>query len=286
MNVLLLGASGMLGSSLGPALQQVGHNVSAYGCAVGANRADMTDRRQARACVESARPDVVINLIAYTDVDGCERDPRKAWRLNVLAAESVADACTASEVHLVHVSTDQVYDGPGPHAEESAEPGNCYSITKYAGELAVARANATVIRTNFVGRSANPRRQSLTDWLYTSLWGGREIPVFENVLFSPLSTQSACRFIEKLLHHRVAGTFNLGSREGMSKADFAFAFANALGLPASCLQRRSIECVPFQAKRPRDMRLDNSRVEAILGEKLPALVDEVILAAEDYRAAV
>ncbi len=246
----------------------------------------MTDRRQARACFEAARPDVVINLIAFTDVDGCERDPRKAWRLNVLAAQVVADACSGSGAHVIHLSTDQVYDGPGPHAEESAAPGNCYSITKYAGELAVACAGATALRTNFVGRFVNPKRQGLTDWLYTSLRDDREIPVFEDVLFSPLSIKSLCHYIERILHLRVAGTFNIGSHGGMSKADFAFAFADALGLPARCLRRSSIESVPLYAWRPRDMRLDNSRIEAIFGDTMPALADEIILAAEDYRAAI
>jgi dTDP-4-dehydrorhamnose reductase len=286
MRVLLLGASGMLGSSLGPALRRSGHDVIAYGCSAGARRTDVTDRRQARECVDAARPDVVINLVAFTDVDGCEQDPRKAWRLNVLAAQHVAEACVANHAHLIHLSTDQLYDGDGPHREEAAAPGNVYAITKHGGELAAAAAGATVLRTNFVGASPDARRRSLTDWLFQSLREGREIPVFEDVLFSPLSIGSLCRCLEMLVHQRVAGTFNLGSRNGMSKADFAFAFAGALGLASGCLRRSSVASVALKAWRPRDMRLDCSRVEAILGQRMPALADEIILAAEDYRAAI
>src|SRR5512135_3855567 len=142
MKVLLFGATGMLGSSLGPALLGSGHDVHGCGFSAGVNRVDVTDRTLTGACVAAVRPDVVINLVAYADVDGCERDLRRAWRLNVLAAEVVAEACAANNAHLVHVSTDQVYDGRGPHAEAAPMPANCYALTKYAGELAAARAGA------------------------------------------------------------------------------------------------------------------------------------------------
>ncbi len=72
----------------------------------------------------------------------------------------------------------------------------------------------------------------------------------------------------------------------MSKADFAHAFARAVGASPRCLRPGSVTSMNFRAWRPRDMRLDTSRVEAVLGEKMPALADEIVLVAEEYRAEI
>lgn len=285
MKLLVLGGTGMLGTRLVPMLRAQGHEVVVHGHSRAASCvADLGVPAQARQAVAAAAPDVVLNLASLTDVDRCEAEPQAAWRLNVHAAENVAAACSASSAHLLHVSTDQVYDGTGPHREGDALPGNYYAQTKYAGELAALAAGATVLRTNFFGASEHPVRRSLTDWLFGALEQQRTVPVFFDVLFSPLSITTLCLLLERLAALRPAGVFNLGAREGMSKADFAIAFARAVGRPAACLQPASVAHATLKAWRPRDMRMDSGRIEAILKHPLPSLAEEIVVAAKDYRA--
>lgn len=286
MRILLLGATGMLGASLAPALQAAGHELLRHGCLSHAEmQADLTDSAAVDQLFRRAGCEVAINLVGMTDVDGCEARPVDAWRLNVGVAEHVASACIAHRAHLVHVSTDHVYEGAGPHPETRALPGNCYSQTKYAGELAALRAGGTILRTNFFGRSGHPVRRTLTDWLFDALREGRRIDVFDDVLFSPLCMTTLGRIVEVLVSLRPAGVFNVGSRRGMSKADFAFTFAGALALPTRGMRRVGVEsATALKARRPRDMRMDTASLETILGEAMPMLADEICLAAEDYRA--
>ncbi len=287
MKVLVLGAGGLLGTTLIPAFGALGHTVVAHGRnGVGLEPGDLTQAAETLALVARTAPDVVVNLAGLTDVDRCEAEPQQAWLANVLTAENVGAACGAAGAHLVHISTDQVYDGSPPHGETQARPGNCYALTKYAGELAALRAGATVLRTNFFGASRHPTRRSLTDWLYTSLTQGQAIRVFNDVFFSPLSMATLCTMIERVARERPAGVYNLGSREGLSKADFAFAFARDLGLPGQLMTRAGVRQAVLKAWRPNDMRMDCAKIENTLGMALPRLEDEIELATKDYHARV
>jgi dTDP-4-dehydrorhamnose reductase len=286
MKFLVLGASGMLGASLVPHLLAQGHAVTAHGRnSAGDVYADLTDAAAPTKLISDCLPDVVINLAGLTDVDRCQSFPQQAWWANVRVTENVATACAQSGCHLVQISSDQVYDGTPANAEDQSRPGNVYAITKYAGELAAKMTNATILRTNFFGASQHAVRRSLSDWLYKSLTQGQAIKVFDDVFFSPLSMQTLCQYIHQLAILRPIGTFNLGSREGKSKADFAFLFAQTLNLPMHLLTRISIsQAQSLAAWRPRNMCLNNAKIESVLGQAMPTLAVEIELAANDYRA--
>ena len=279
----MLGASGMLGASLLPHLAARGHEVLGHG-RVGEFAADLGDAKATQALLRRTAPDVVVNLVGLTDVERCESHPKEAWLGNVLSAENAAAASAAAGAHLVHVSTDQVYDRDPTSDESQACPGNQYAMSKYAGELAALGAGATVLRSNFFGRSQHPTRCSLTDWLYAALTEGRPLQVFEDVRFSPLSMLTLCEMIALTVQRRERGVFNLGSHSGMSKADFAFAFAGALELATGAMSRgRAAEAAFLKAWRPSAMCMDSRRFEQAFEQPLPTLNDEIQRAAKDYR---
>lgn len=284
---LVLGAGGMLGHSLVPALQQAGFQVLRHARTSTADvTVDLANSSATHTLLDSVQPSLIVNLAGLTDVDACERNPALAFEANVRSVVNVADWLRARRgaTRLLHISTDQVYEGRGPHGENSASPHNYYAFSKYAGELAAAAADATVIRTNFFGRSSCAGRSSLSDWLYTALQGGDQVNVFEDVLFSPLSLQTLCSLLVRACRDPVAGLYNLGSRNGMSKADFARHFAAALGFPATGLRSASVaDANQLLAYRPRDMRMDCTRLETLWCQRLPELHEEILLASEEYR---
>jgi dTDP-4-dehydrorhamnose reductase len=275
--VLVTGARGLLGSTLIPYLRARGHEVVTCSRS-GANIcADLTNAVQASAALRKASPEVIINLAALTNVDECERNPHQAYLNNVRIVENLARWMKeeGKSSHLIQISSDQVYDGTGPHRECEVTLVNYYGFSKYAGELAAASVSSTILRTNFFGRSECTGRISISDWLAAALTGGKYITVFEDVRFSPLSLTRLAQLVEIVVVKRQIGCFNLGSKDGMSKADFAFAVAAALELPISTMHRGQSNDSAGRARRPTDMCMDSSRFEAVFGVELPALNVEI-----------
>jgi dTDP-4-dehydrorhamnose reductase len=275
--VLVTGAMGLLGCSLGVALESRGWDVVRHGRLRGDVIGDLTDARIASGVVAQSRAECVINLAALTDVDRCEIHPREAFALNTLVVENLAAGIgrLPNAPHLIQISTDQLYDGPGPHGEDDVTVTNCYGFSKYRGELAARSVSSTVLRTNFFGRSRCSNRSSFSDWIVGALSRGELAHVFDDVFFSPLSLDRLADFIALSVDRRVAGVFNLGSRQGMSKADFCFALAHTLNLSTTMLSRAKSSDGVLRAYRPKDMRMECERFERAHGVVLPTLQQEI-----------
>jgi dTDP-4-dehydrorhamnose reductase len=151
MRVLVTGAGGMLGRDV---LRACDH--ASIECA-GLPRAEL-DVTDPQACVEAIgahRPDAVVNCAAWTDVDGAEEHEDTALAINGEAAGNVARACAVARVHLVHVSTDYVFDGTAtrPYVEsDPVAPLGAYGRTKLEGERRVAEAlpSAAIARSSWL----------------------------------------------------------------------------------------------------------------------------------------
>ena len=285
--ILVTGATGMLGSSLISYLKKCDYTVLGIGNSKKSDfNIDLTNCENTVLALDQIEPDVIVNLVALTNVDLCQSNQQLAYTLNVKVVENLI--CwlkkTSRNCHLLHISTDQVYDGIGPHHEDQLTILNSYAMSKYAGELAAAGVPSTILRTNFVGRSQCKSRKSLSDWLFEVLIKREKANVFSDIMFSPISISSLCFYIEKCILKCPAGIFNLGSKNGLSKADFAFSFANTLGLPTTNLTRTlSIASTDFVAQRPLDMRMNCERFERVMALKLPSLLDEIKKISLDYK---
>ena len=283
--IVVLGANGLLGhellnNSFTSDWDVIGH----FGRSKETN-ADLSILSQTVSYLDIIKPEVIINLVALTNVDYCESNPNESYLINVKVVENIVSWMKQQQhkVHLVHISTDQVYDGYELHTEDSPVLTNYYGFSKYAGELAATASHAAILRTNFFGKSKAEQRTSFTDWLYQALTTQEDIQVFDDVYFSPLSMSSLSEMIALVISKEVIGTYNLGSKQGLSKADFAFEFANALGLNTDNMTRAKIENIDFvKTYRPNDMRLDVSKFEQTLAVVLPTLQQEILKVSKEY----
>lgn len=287
MKVLVLGASGMLGSTLSPFLISRRYDVATHSHRTSAqHHADLSNPEDTSRLLHMIGPNCIINLVGLTDVELCEAEPNRAYLVNVRTVENICSWIRGGKVpcHLIHISTDHVYDGGNPCAEDQVRLTNFYAFSKYAGELAAEGVPSTILRTNFFGRSRCGGRASLTDWLFKSLSRGIQIQVFDDVRFSPLALSTVAEMIECCIRNRPIGIFNLGSRNGMSKADFAFEFAEKLGLSTAAMTRSAIDQKggSLKARRPRDMRTDSTKFEKTIGVSLPNLSSEIDRVVEEY----
>jgi dTDP-4-dehydrorhamnose reductase len=246
---------------------------------------DPLDEVAVRAAIADCRPDAVINLIAESNVDACQIDMRQAYQANVRVVEILVSviAATVPAVHLVHISTDHLYDGPGPHIEAATLPINTYALTKRAGELAALCVGATIIRTNFFGRSRSEKRRSFSDWIVDALTRGETITAFKDVRFSAMHMDTLTRCVSEAVHQRHTGVFNVGSKNGLSKSDFAIQLATGLGLDRQLIQIGSVQDIHLAAPRPSDMTLDVSAFESRFGIGLPSMETEISVAVKEYQ---
>lgn len=161
MRVLVTGAAGMLGQDVCAAGRESGHEIIPMGRA----QLDITDETAVGGAVRAARPDVVVNCAAWTDVDGAEAGEEAAEAVNGAGAGLVAAAAARAGAWTLHISSDYVFDGSGvvPYVEsDPVAPISAYGRTKLAGERAVA--------------SLAPERHTIvrSAWLFGS--GGRCFP--------------------------------------------------------------------------------------------------------------
>lgn len=145
MRVAVTGAGGRLGRALVAALDEAPFTGPLGALAWSRPDYDLDDPGAAARVVARDRPDVVVHAAAWTDVDGCARDPERAMRRNAIAVAELADACAAAAADLVLVSTNEVFDGRrvdglGYAAADRPSPGNPYGSSKLAGEAAAQAA--------------------------------------------------------------------------------------------------------------------------------------------------
>lgn len=273
--VFITGAAGLLGSSLVPFLSSLGHQVHSFTRSQYPS-VDLTDALAAKTLLDKIYPDVVVNLAALTNVDLCEKTPTEAYLSNTKLVESLAEWSLKNGVHIIHISTDMVYSKEGLNKEHDVLPMNYYGYSKYCGELHALIANGTILRTNFFGKSNLPSKSSFSDWLRTSFQKKDALKLFQDVFFTPLHIDTLCSMIDLCIEKKNAGIFNLGSKEGLSKAGFAQYYAKLLNHPIEEHSKLvSIKDVSLIAPRPQHMQMDVSKFEQTFNVKLPTLKQEI-----------
>jgi dTDP-4-dehydrorhamnose reductase len=158
MRILVTGAAGMLGQDVCAAAAAAGDDVIALSRA----QLDICDATATERAVADARPDVVVNCAAWTDVDGAESAYAQALAVNGPAAGNVARAAARAGAWTVHISSDYVFDGTRrePYVEsDPTGPTSAYGRSKLEGEVAVAQAapdSHTIVRSSWVFGAGGP----------------------------------------------------------------------------------------------------------------------------------
>src|SRR4051812_36089233 len=196
MRILLLGGGGALGSDLKPALADR-NDVFAPPHAI----ADLARPDSLREALDKSRADVVVNAAAFADVDGCEKEPDRAWLVNADGVRWLAAAARERGVRIVQVSTDYLFDGSKGAAYVQSDPTrpiNVYGKSKLAGEHNALDVGprALVVRTSWLFSRAG--RNFANNVLARARDGG-EVRAVGDWLGSPTSTVDLSRAIAALI---------------------------------------------------------------------------------------
>lgn len=288
-SILVLGSYGYLGSSIcSEFLSDPGINLYRQGRSnIAQCNIDIFNAVELCDFLRVNSIDVVLNLIASTNVDRCETDVEYACNGNIDIVRLLVDAISLVPIedgrpHLIHLSTDQIYSGVGPHEEALINPLNVYGLSKLAGEVIAGSIKATILRTNFLGKSQNSDRVSLSDWIVNSLKSGKPITVFEDVLFTPLHLSTMADIIKNCCQMKVGGVYNLGSIGGGSKAELALELARMLDLDSGLIAIGNSGNSKLVARRPFDMRMNSLKFMNTYLMQLPDYSSEIEKTAKDY----
>lgn len=262
MRVLITGAGGQLGTELSGVCATAGDDVFAFG----REQLDVSARDLCLGAVTTLRPDVVFHCAAWTAVDACEGDPGRADVLNGLSVRWMAEACHRADAHLVHVSTDYVFDGTldRPYVEwDEPNPQSAYGRSKLIGEretLALGPA-AAVVRTSWVCGQHGPNMAK------TVMRLAAEQPALSFVddqRGCPTFTADLAPLLRRIGLDRRSGVIHATNQGPTTWFEFAQAVVVAMGKDPTMVTPISTAELqpPRPAPRPANSVLDNAVLRA------------------------
>ena len=247
MQLLVIGAAGMLGQDLLAAAERAGHEAVGWDLP----EIDITDSAATRAAVGELRPDAVVNCAAWTDVDGAEANEELAARVNAEGAGNVAAAAAAAGVLVVQVSTDYSFDGTAgrPYTESSPTSAlGAYGRTKLAGELAVAEAatpDFAIVRTAWL---FGPNGKNFVDTMLRLGSERDEVSVVDDQIGCPTYTGHLAPALVDVAERRLTGVLHVAGGGECSWYDLAVAAFERTG--TDCAVKR-ISTAEFGRPAPR-----------------------------------
>lgn len=276
--ILIIGSEGMLGSALlssfkGPDIEVIGTDIRAE-----KNPLDITKPDDTTDFIKQVRPDVVIHVAAYTDVDGCELNLNDAYLINSEGTKNIANACKQIGAFLIYISTDFVFDGNKamPYIEDDVpSPISIYGRSKLQGEQRVRQLleQYLIIRTSWLfGESG----KNFVDTIIKKAESGEPLRVVDDQRGSPTYAKDLADAIVAILltaHDVKLTTLHITNSGSCTWYDFAKEIIRGKGMKGVNVEPVSSDQIKRPAKRPKMSILDNTRFIKASGGSLPSWQD-------------
>ena len=280
--VLITGSNGLLGQKL--IYQLIGYpDYLVFATSRGENRTlikkryeyiplDITDEQEIQETFDYVQPDIVINAAAMTNVDACEDDKEGCWKLNVDAVQLIVNACEKYNSHLIHVSTDFIFDGvSGPYSEESEpNPLSYYGESKLAAEEIVKKSSCkwSIARTVLVyGVVDNMSRSNIVLWAKGALESGKELSVVNDQFRTPTLAEDLAHGCILIAQNGAQGIYNISGEDYMCIIDLVKKVAKYYQLDENLVKPISSSSLNQKAARPPKTHLLLDKAKRELGYK-------------------
>jgi len=263
--ILVTGSNGLLGQKIVYKLRNR-PDVKLIATARGDNRLvekssytyesmDITDKKSVDKVIDKYQPDSIIHCAAMTNVDACETDRENCVKSNIDAVKFIVEACERHDIHLVHISTDFIFDGKaGPYKEEDKpHPLSYYGWSKLKGEKIVraSKLRWAILRTVLVfGIVDNMSRSNIVFWVKGSLEKGRPINVVDDQFRTPTLAEDLADGCISASLKEAEGIFNVSGKDYMSIYELVQKVADFYHLDKSLINRVSSDKLNQPAKRP------------------------------------
>lgn len=292
--IILTGAGGFVAGSI---IHQVCADVELHAISRGGARTerpglrwhslDIQEPAALGLFLDALRPDAVIHAAAIADIDVSQANQEMVKRLNADTTGELARICAARGVKLVHLSTDNVFDGEkGRYVEgDKTEPVNYYGWTKVWAEQAVhaAGGNAVIARVALVmGLPVIGTGNSFLAKFIAAWKEGKQVGVPDIEVRSPIDVITLGAALLELAQNDFTGTIHLGGNDVLNRFVMAQRIAAKLDYDPALVYPNNPESIPGRAPRPRDVSFDNTLARAVLKTPMATIEEglERILAIE------
>jgi dTDP-4-dehydrorhamnose reductase len=235
MRILLTGARGRLGGALHKLLEQRGDEL----LAIDIEELDITDFAATRTLVRKFQPHIVLHPAAWTDVDGCAREPERAVLVNGYGAQNVAIAAYEVNAPILYISSNEVFDGHSsrPYYEyDATNPINPYGYSKWVGEQAVMRVNPRhyIARTSWLFAHGG---KNFIQAILNAAKAGKALRVVTDEVAHPTYNDDLAKAIVQLIDTGRWGIYHLVNEGSCSRYEFARYILDQAGYTETPIER-------------------------------------------------
>lgn len=277
--ILILGSSGNLGNQIYKNLiKKVKFKLFHTG--LNKRKIDLTNEIELKKFILSINPDLIINCIALTSIDECENFKLISKKINFGIVKSIFKIKNQKKLKFkfIHFSTDQFYNQK--RKKSSKEVSKIFLINNYChhkrmAELICIKNKSLVFRTNFFGKSSS--NKTFSDWIFDSFRKKKKIYLFNDVYFNPLRLKTIANIITMIIVSKkchYSGVYNLGSKDGILKSDFAIQFANKTRVLNNNYKLIKINKL-LKVRRSNNMFMNVRKFENKFKFKLPLINNEI-----------
>ncbi len=277
--ILVIGSNGMLGQRIAQSLSQSSQNELL--CASFENESfipnvaycklDITQKNHVRETILNFFPDFIINAAAFTKVDQSETEKETAWKINVNGIENISLYAWTVDAHLIHFSTDYIFDGKnGPYTEnDKPNPIGYYGRTKLASENSIRTSGArfTIVRTNVLYGPARYGRTDFVRWVIDSIRERKSIRIVTDQIGNPTYVDDLVAAILSVIEFKKEGIYNIGGPEFLSRFNFVIRIADYFDLDKKLIHPILTKELNQHAPRPLKSGLITLKAETELGYK-------------------
>ena len=290
-NILITGGSGMFGATLAHTFKDE-FNVYSTGNSYFNEQPENYVKFNLSSnsydeLINWSKPDVIIHCGALTNGNYCEENSNDAFNINGISVQKFLKA-TNNSVKIIYISTDAVFPSYIHLANEEhcVSPENVYGKSKELGEFFLKTSinrSYTVIRTTIVGLNLNTNKTGFAEWIINTANENKELGLFTDVLFTPISIWDLANEIEFLIK-----TDNINSEslhiagELCTKFDFGNRLLDKLNISTKTLSKSLISSFKGRAKRSNDQSLDSSYYIEKYQRELVSLDQTILKLKEHY----
>ena len=266
MKILVTGSNGLLGQKLIHLLRSR-DKVKVLATSSGENRIsstkgytyrsmDVTSEEEVNAVINDFKPDAIIHTAALTLVDLCETEKEKCHALNVQSVIYLLVAAQRINAHLVHVSTDFVFNGEdGPYKEEDTpDPLSEYARSKHEAEMILMNSSYTnwsIARTIILyGWTENMSRSNVVLWARETLKKGEPMKIVDDQFRAPTLAEDLAMGCWAIVERHATGIFHLSGPETMSVIDMVRRIARFYGYAEDNITATDSASLGQAARRP------------------------------------
>jgi len=283
--ILVIGSNGMLGQRITEfynksdkvELMCVSAEEKSFIPEVQYKQLDISQKDQVKQVILNFFPDVIINTAAFTNVDRSETERETAWKINVGGVENIALYSWTIDAHLIHFSTDYIFDGKnGPYTEDDKpNPIGYYGRTKLASEnsIRISGTRYTIVRSNVLYGPSKYGRPDFVKWVINSLQNGERIQIVTDQIGNPTYIDDLVDALDKIIEFKKEGLYNIGGREMISRFDFTLRIAKYFSLDEKLIVPILTKELNQQAVRPLKSGLITIKAETEIGFK-PHTIEE------------